>query len=281
IKSYFTIKEKEVLDLQFVDIEKLLDSENYNKFDSASDILDLIEEKFKVAVSEKKDRILTYLTTEVDALKGYVWEEDLQIIREGSEFIISESQKTNDFNNLNLDKFKKDEKINSKKKIIDDFIKYLIDSSSNTKKEHKAKLANMIKQAETFYRRAVSLNEFEKFTKNSKKILEVQASKPKSESKSKSTNQLKYLLLVLLVVLASIIININASKAKVYNSNKGKKYLDYVSQVAKSTKRAGKGLDKSEIRKRIFVPMDDLQILSLTDSTVTINYKGNILKTEF
>ena len=132
-KSYFALKESEIIELQFNDIKDLLDSENYKKFDNASDILGQLEEKFKDAISEKKDRIIRYLTTEVDGLKGHVWEEDLEVIRNGAESIISDAKETNDFNNLNLDKLKKDEKIFSKKNTIDQFIKYLINSSSNTK----------------------------------------------------------------------------------------------------------------------------------------------------
>ncbi|NOR45535.1 MAG: hypothetical protein GQ534_08105, partial [Candidatus Delongbacteria bacterium] len=281
VKSYLAIKEKEVLDLQFKDIEKLLNSESYERFDTASDILDLVEDKFKVAVSGKKDRITTYLTTEVDGLKGYVWEEDLQVIREGSEFVIAEAQKSNDFNNLNLDKFKKDEKINSKKKTIDDFIKYLIDSSSDTKKEHKAKLARIIKQSETFYRRDVSLKKFEEFTKDSKYMLDGNTSKSKPESKSRISSLLRWAVLALISIISIFLFMVNASNSKDYNLKKGKKYLNYVSSVAKFSRKSGASLSKNKIRKRIFAAKEDLQILNLTDSTVTINYKGNILKADF
>ncbi|MDA3837742.1 MAG: hypothetical protein PF574_02025, partial [Candidatus Delongbacteria bacterium] len=223
--------------------------------------------------------IVIYLSTEVDGLKGHVWKEDFKIIREGSEFLITEAQKSNDFNNLNLDKFKKDEKISSKKRQIDQFIKYLIDSSSDTKKEQKAKLANMIKQSETFFRRDVSLKEFKEFTKKAKNILD--GGTFKSKPQSKSNPLLKWIILSLTIIISILLILNNSSKAKQYNSEKGKKYLNYIIKIAKITKEAGENLDRNKIRNRIFVPKEDLKIINLSNSTVTINYKGNILKADF
>ena len=279
VKSYFTTKEKEVLDLQYKDVEKLLNSESYHKFDNASDILDIIEEKFKSAISGKKDRIIKYLTTEVDGFVGYIWSEDLEVIRKGSEFIIAEAEKSNNFNDLNLDKFKIDEKVNSKKSTIDAFVKFLVDSSSGTRREQKAKLSNIIKKSETFFQRDVSHKEFEEFVIKSKNILE--GRKPEPSGESKNSNSFKVILLIAFLIPSIFLMFYNQSKSEEYDAGKGRKYLDYIAKLAKITKKTGEELNKNEIRKRIFVPKDDLNIVTLTDSTVTINYKGNLLKSKF
>ena len=279
LKTFFSERLSELIKLQFDDVKKLLSSENYNNFEDASDILDKVEDEYETVLREKKERIFTYLRTQVDGLKGYVWEEDFEIIRNGSETIISEAVKSNDFNNLNLDKFRTDEKIHSKKNRIDVFIKYLIDSSNDTKREHKAKLATIIKQSETFYARDISEKEFEEFTKNSKMKLE--GRDPKSGFKSKYQTQLRVILIVLFLVPSIFLIRYNASSSKEYNSRQGEKYLKYVVTLVKSTRKTGAELDKSKIRKRISVPAEDLRILNMTDSTVTIDYKGHVLRSVF
>ena len=176
---------------------KLL-SENYDNFEDASDILDKIEDEYETVLRDKKERIFTYLRTQVDGLKGHVWEEDFEIVKNGSEAIMNEAVKSSDFNNLNLDKFRIDDKIHSKKNTIDVFIKYLIDSSTDTKREHKAKLANFIKQSESFYTRDIPEKEFEGFIKDVKRKLNNSG----SDSKLLSFSYFKWILLGIVIAVS-------------------------------------------------------------------------------
>ncbi|MBN2789156.1 MAG: hypothetical protein JXR69_03100 [Candidatus Delongbacteria bacterium] len=281
VKSFLLIKEKEVLDLQFSDIEKLLRSQSYDKFENASDILDLIEEKFDSAISDKKERIIKYLRTEVEGYAGYIWTEDHESLKVGSEKLISEAQKSKDFNDLNLDKFKVDERINLKKKVIDEFIKSLIDSSGSYRRDKKARVAGVIKQAETFYRRDISQKEFSDFVKKSNSMLAGSQSNSETVKKSGKKIPIKWILVIVMLLLSSAFYIYDANKMKEYNAVKGQEYLRHISKIAYFTRRAGGELNKFKIRKRIYVPEDDLSILVLTDSTVTIDYKGNIIKGNF
>lgn len=266
-KTFFSIKDIKLINEQFESIDQILKKETYDEFEGALEIIGKIDARLSEISSDKKTRIEESINFELEALKKSIWKEDWDKIKRGVDSLIAEADKTGQLYKLNLDKFNIDHLKSLKKEEI---IKYLKITEPNKFKNS----GIVITKAREMLNKEAYKKEFDELVKISPVI---QKNKIKIPSEKKHFNKsIKIVSVFILLTIAVALFFINQAKNTAHFDAKGQKYVSIIETMVYSMRKSGSKVDIGKIRKKLQAPKEDLEIISINDDTVVINYKNKI-----
>jgi hypothetical protein len=264
--QFFDPKTRYDITSLFLNAETLMKSQSYNEYENVNDILDEIDVKLNDVFAEKKSRLIKNLLEDTEKLKSEIWMEDWEKIKEIVDDRVKEAELTGKLFNLNLDKFNTDQKKFDKKNAIREFIKSLEDQNI-TNKQTLIESAGQIGTAESYR------SELEHLIKNIavRKIEE----KPIPENETVGlSKKIKYIAVSFCLIAAVSVFIFNSHANTEHFNLQGQKYADVVEAMVYSMKRAGAGVSVEEVRRKIRASSEIFEIVSITETHVTVKYKG-------
>lgn len=271
LKPYFSNKEAYSIEEQFENVEYILQSQDFDSFEEAEEILNMAEFMLTEIVGEKRLVISNNLKKELKKLKASVWIEDWIILKEKMEELIEESNRTGHLDKLNFDSFGIEHKKAEKKEMIYDLIKTIENSKGQLVKA-------VLDELKGFFDKEKSRKDLEELQSRLMKNEEEKVNKTAVPGHyPKLMRYLKSGLVAVLLTLSTSVFFINLKKNTAHFSAKGQKYADIVETMIFMQKKNGEDVNIDKIRKKISVSSDELKIISF-DNEVVIEYRNKIYK---
>ena len=271
IKKNIRFAEAKKILSQIDELNEILESQSYNEFSKGFEKLIVVEKEISECLKCSQETIVVKLRKEMSLLKESVWAEHWYEMNSELEKIIEESTKKGSSSNLNLDSFRIDQKKREKK----DEIRNLIMSIQSSKKPYNL---NIIRKLETLYSSPISKSEFEKFKAGIRNTKTRSVSVTLSDKSSKQGKKIYYSFLSILIFASVTLFVINHKKNVEHYDSKGEKYTSFVEALVYSARKSGSEPDIKAIRKRITAPKDELEIISVTDTEISVKYRGKVYK---
>ncbi|HAQ60652.1 TPA: hypothetical protein DCR49_01375 [Candidatus Delongbacteria bacterium] len=272
LKPYFSNKEAYSIEEQFDNVEYILQSQDFDSFEEAEEILNMAEFKLTEIVGEKRLVISNNLKKELNKLKTFVWIEDWIVLKGKMEELIEESNRTGHLDKLNFDSFGIEHKKAEKKEMIYDFIKTLENSEGQLVKA-------VLDELKGFFDKEKSRKDLEELQSRMLMIESEGKANGCTDPKqySKLLRYLKFVSVIVLLALSMSAFFINQKKNAVHFSAKGQKYADIVETMIYAQKKNNEEINIDKIRRKISVSSDELKIISF-DNEVVIEYRNKIYK---
>lgn len=271
MRNYFDYETVKAIDIKLDSVTSMMSSQSYENFRKAEIILSEIENKLSQSSELKKEKIFEILRSELESLKTAIWLDDWDKIREEIDLMISRAEKTGEIKDLNLDKFKTDVLKQQKKNDIYNFI-------SETESENVRDKSIICSEARKLLRTECSRSDLNELEKHLKSCSDVDTNRSSSITNIKNKKIISYSFLSVLILVFVILLLINHKKNTEHYEAKGAKYAGIVETMVYSGLRSGKLPDVSAIRKRITAPKDEFEIISITDTEVSVRYRGKVYK---
>ncbi len=267
--EFFSPKEKKEIQEQFAEIEKIMNSQSYEKFEDARDLLDVIDVKLSDIAVHKEKIISGNLKKKLKSLRTRIWLEDWDDVNDAVKSLLEQANRTGTLYNLNLDKFNTDQMEVQKKKDIFDF-KMIV------KAKNYSNASVLLQKADSMISGEFYKSDFEELKRSVVKG-RILGSKSKSTDKDvpgkkKSSVKLIFYSLMFVAILVLFIYN-NRARTE-HDQNTALKYLDVIETMVYSQKRQNRPVEKEEIMTRINFPTGDMEILSISESEIVISYGG-------
>jgi len=270
LKPYFSNKEAYSIEEQFGNIEYILQSQNFESFEEAEEILSMAEFKLSEIVEQKRSVISKNLENELNNLRAMLWSEDWNDLKEKTEELVKDSYKTGYLDKLNFDKFGLEHKKAEKKEMIYKLLKTIETSNSPFVKAI-----------------AVELAEFLEKEKSRKDFEELETRLKENETAEKKNNPvshkeyyriLKYVIIFILLSVSVSALFINHKKNSVHFDAKGQKYADIIETMIYVQIQKGQKVNLEQIRNKILAPQNELKIVSADDKEVVISFRNKIYR---
>jgi hypothetical protein len=268
--EYFSGKDKKIIEEQFVMADEIMKSQSYENFENAHDILDEIDVKLADISVEKKSRIKDSISKELERIKTDIWSEDWEQISKVVEQLIAEADQTGKLYNLNLDKFNIDQKISDKRNAVSEFIMSLEKKNIENRQELVLTAQQILKEISS----RASLEELKASIVEKKQNIK----KPEKGVSEKSGSKIKVIILSGLMILSVVLFAYNHFASSEHFNIQGQKYADVVETLVFAMKKSGAEIDPAAIRRKITAPSDIFEIVSITDTEVTVKYRGGIYR---
>jgi len=268
MRNFFDYETAKAINIKLDSVTNMLSSQSYENFREAEIILSEIEKHLSESAELKKRKIFEILRSELESLKICIWLDDWDKIKKEIDLMISTAEKTGDIKDLNLDKFKTDILTQQKKNDIYNFISET--ESANIRDE--SMIANEARKLLRIECSRSDLKELEKHVKFCR-----EGNKNRSTSIMNKKRIYYSFLSVLILALVTLLI-INHKKNTEHYEAKGAKYAGIVETMVHSTLRSGKSPDIKAIRKRITAPKDEFEIIAVSDTEVSVRYRGKVYK---
>ncbi|MFA7122552.1 MAG: hypothetical protein WC212_00755 [Candidatus Delongbacteria bacterium] len=253
------------------ELNGVLESQSYNKFSMGLEKLIVLEKEINEYLKCRQETIVDKLRKEMSLLKESVWVEDWDEMNSELEKIIDESTKKCSSSKLNLDNFRIDQKKKEKK----DEIRNLIKSIESSKNSYNP---NIVGKLESLNNSTVSKSEFEKFKAGIGNLNSRSSFVTLPVKSSRQGKKIYYSFLSILILASVSLFVINNKKNVEHFEAQGEKYAVIVETLAYLEFRSGKKPDINVIRRKIMAPQDQFQIISITDSEVSVRYRGKVYK---
>lgn len=269
-EKYFNVNDRNDIIKQFSEIDEIMKSQSYERFEDALDILDVIEIKLDEVRSDKKSNIVRSIQKNIDDLRTKIWLEDWEKLDHAVQELIRHADDTGVYDKLNLDKFNINKKISDKKSDIFSFIK-------NIQSKNYSNRADLIKTAENMLKSEAKKSDLDVLTgrEQSLKKTDTEQRKGLSENKKKI---IKISVAAILMIVSVVVFSINQVKNAEHFSKKGEQYAVFAEAVVYTMLRSGRKIDREKIRSKLRAPEKDLQIIELNDKEVVIRFKGNLYR---
>jgi hypothetical protein len=273
-KSFLDNKELRDFETQYLNVYKMMRSQNYDTIEEAIETIDMVDFRLSQTVKDKKSNINNNLRSQIDKIRPFIWLEDWDVLKSNIEKLIAESEEKGITAELNLDKFHLEQKKNLKKETILNFIKDL-----EIKKPYG--YLEISKKAREFIDKEASLSQFVSFSERSAVKTPASASENQTsisiKGKKRNKTLIKYSIYGIILLASAITFVINSKLNSDYFDRKGEKYINVieamVSKIPDKTR-----IDPEIIRKRLLAPESDLKIISVDDKEIVIIYKGKTFK---
>ncbi len=256
---------------QIAELTEILESQSYEEFSKGFEKLTTVEKEISECLKCRQETLVARLRKEMSLIKEYVWAECWDEMNRELEKKIEDSAKKGSSSNLNLDSFRIDQKKKEKK----DEIRNLIMSIQSSKKSYDP---NLIRKLERFYSIPISKSEFEKFKTGIGNINKISVSVSLPNQSSGQGKKIYYSFLSVLILASITLFVINHKKNAEHFDLKGEKYTSFVEALVYSARKTGSEPDINVIRNKILAPKDELEIISVTDTEVSVRYRGKVYK---
>jgi hypothetical protein len=274
-EQYFNLNDKKRILEQFVQIDRIMESQSYDEFENARDILDEIDVKLGDVSIDKKKKISESIERQLESIKTEIWMEDWDSIRRSVDTLIKDADETGRLYNLNLDKFNLDQKRTAKKNDIINFIGSLRNKQFNNRQDIISKAEMMLKKIS--YKNDLSELSEKASVSSSIKVSSYSKTSDVSFPERKKA-RIKIAVLVSLIFISVALFSYNQVAETKHSDQQGAKLAELVEAYVFAFKKSGIEFDTAKIRSKIKASPEIFEIVSINDIEVIVKYRGVIYK---
>jgi hypothetical protein len=273
LKPYFSNKEAYSIEEQFENVEYILQSQDFDSFEEAEEILNMAEFKLTEIVEEKRLVISNNLKKELNKLKTSVWIEDWIVLKGKMDELIEESNRTGHLDKLNFDNFGIEHKKAEKKEMIYDLIKTLESSEGQFVKA-------VLDESKELFDKEKSRKDLDELqSRLTKKEFDEKRNEVANHNYySKLIRYLKFATVTVLLAVSMSAFFINQKKNAVHFDAKGQKYADIIETMIYVQIQKKEKINIVQIRNKILAPQNELKIVSADDKEVVISFRNKIYR---